>query len=162
MIKLRKVYCGVCQWFFELVNIWQTYKQEHGCLVDFLRLLAVYWPGAQSVRDNHVFCQIFTELIFFSDRLGSKPFLIWLLKTSLHLKYIATLPGNFSLIACFVTLMFDKIVWQHIRGVVGYINHFTTYLPRNLSEKIFWKSVKIWQNYSHEFVASIFLAHTAI
>ena len=36
------------------VNIWQSYKQEHDCLVHFLRLLAVCWPGAQSARDNHV------------------------------------------------------------------------------------------------------------
>jgi len=30
------------------VNIWQSYKQDHGCLMHFLRLLAVCWPGAQS------------------------------------------------------------------------------------------------------------------
>jgi len=28
------------------VNIWQSYKQEHDCLVHFLRLLAVCWPSA--------------------------------------------------------------------------------------------------------------------
>ena len=33
----------------KLVNIWQTYKQERDCLVHFLRLSAVCWPGAQSV-----------------------------------------------------------------------------------------------------------------
>ena len=27
------------------MNIWQSYKQEGGCLVQFLRLLAVWWPG---------------------------------------------------------------------------------------------------------------------
>ena len=36
------------------VNIWQSYKQERDCLVHFLSLLAVCWPGAQSARDNHV------------------------------------------------------------------------------------------------------------
>ena len=30
------------------LNIWQSYKQEHGCIVHFLRLLAVCWSGAQS------------------------------------------------------------------------------------------------------------------
>jgi len=30
------------------MNIWQSYKQERGCLVHFLSLLAVWWPGAQS------------------------------------------------------------------------------------------------------------------
>ena len=28
------------------VNIWQSYKQERDCLVHFLRLIAVCWPGA--------------------------------------------------------------------------------------------------------------------
>ena len=35
------------------MNIWQSYKQELDCLVHFLHLLAVCWPGAQSARDNH-------------------------------------------------------------------------------------------------------------
>ena len=47
------------------VNIWQSYKQERDCLVHFLHLLAVCWPGAQSAWDNHAlacdFCQIFTD-----------------------------------------------------------------------------------------------------
>jgi len=30
------------------VNIWRNYKQKCDCLVHFLRLLAVCWPGAQS------------------------------------------------------------------------------------------------------------------
>jgi len=32
----------------ETGNLWQSYKQERDCLVHFLRLLAVCWPGAQS------------------------------------------------------------------------------------------------------------------
>ena len=39
--------------FFKLVNISQSYKQERDCLVHFLCLLAVFWPGVQSARDNH-------------------------------------------------------------------------------------------------------------
>jgi len=34
--------------FLKSVNIWQSYKQERGCLMHVLRLLAVCWPGAQS------------------------------------------------------------------------------------------------------------------
>ena len=34
------------------MNIWQSYKQKRDCLVHFLRLLAVCWPGAQ--RTWHV------------------------------------------------------------------------------------------------------------
>jgi len=39
--------------FFKSVSIWQSYQQERDCLVHFLRLLAVCWPGAQSAWDNH-------------------------------------------------------------------------------------------------------------
>ena len=58
---------------------------------------------------------------FFTDRLRNKPFLIWLLTTIPHLKYVATLPCNLSLIACFLTLMFYRVVWQHMQGVVGFL-----------------------------------------
>jgi len=34
--------------FLKSVNIWQSYKQKRDCLVHFLRLLAVCWPGARS------------------------------------------------------------------------------------------------------------------
>ena len=34
--------------FFKSVSIWQSYKQECDCLVHFLRLLAVCWPGTQN------------------------------------------------------------------------------------------------------------------
>ena len=36
-------------------RIWRSYKQEHDCLVHFLRLSAVCWPGVQSARDNNAF-----------------------------------------------------------------------------------------------------------
>jgi len=38
----------------KLMNIWRSCKQECGCLVHFLRLLAVWWPGAQSALDNYL------------------------------------------------------------------------------------------------------------
>ena len=34
------------------MNIWQSYTQERDCLVHFLCLLAVCWPGAQSAWDR--------------------------------------------------------------------------------------------------------------
>ena len=42
--------------FLKSVNILQNYKQERGCLVHFLRLLAVHCSYAQSAEDNHVLC----------------------------------------------------------------------------------------------------------
>jgi len=61
----------------------------------------------ESARNNHAFACNFAKylpiLIFFSLILSNKPFLIWLLTmtTSPNLKYVATLPCNLSLIACF-------------------------------------------------------------
>jgi len=94
------------------VNIWQSYKQERDYLVHFLHLLAVCWPGAQSARDNHVLSCNFVKYslikkikTFFIHTLSNKPFLIWLLTTRVpHLKYVATLPCNLSLIACFADI----------------------------------------------------------
>ena len=54
MTKLRKVYCSVLVKQIKSVNSWQSYKQERGCLMHFLHLLAVWWPDAQNARDNHV------------------------------------------------------------------------------------------------------------
>jgi len=95
----------------------------HGCLVHFLHLLAVWWPGVQSSRDNHVLGYNFAKYssilrIFFIDGLTNKPSLIWLLTTPPNHKYVAALPCTLSLIACFLTLMFHKIVWQHTQGMV--------------------------------------------
>ena len=59
---------------FKSVNIWQSYKQERDCLVHFLRLLAVCWPGAQSAPDNHAVACNFAKYspisIFFSFTLS--------------------------------------------------------------------------------------------
>ena len=41
---------SVSAFFLKSVNIWHSYKQEHDCLVHFLRLLAVCWPGASGAR----------------------------------------------------------------------------------------------------------------
>ena len=67
-----------------------------------------------------------------------KPFLIWLVTTPTHLKCVAILTGNLSM-ACFLTLMFHKVVWQ---------------LLRNPSVENICKSVKTLQSYGHEFAAS--------
>jgi len=74
------------QFFFKSINIWQSYKQESGCLVHFLRLLTVWWQGAHSARN----CKFY---------------------------------------------------------------------QKNLAPK---KSVEIWQNYGHEFVASRFFGRPCI
>ena len=37
-----------------LVNIWQSYKQERGCLMRFARLANTLLNDEESSRDNHV------------------------------------------------------------------------------------------------------------
>ena len=108
--KLRMVSCWVCEWKkLKSVNIWQSYKQDRDCLEHFLPLLAVCWPGAQSSWDNHSLACNFAKYspilnFFFTLTLSNEPFLIWLLTTPPHLKYVATLPCNFSLMACFADI----------------------------------------------------------
>jgi len=67
------------------VNIWQSYKQEHGCLMYFARLANTLLKDEESARDNHVFAGNFANyspiVIFFTVRLSNKLFLIWLLTT---------------------------------------------------------------------------------
>jgi len=63
-------------------------------------------------------CEILTDLKNFSlDDFFSKFAVKWLLTTPPHLKYVATLPCNVSLIACFLTLVVHKVVWQNMQGV---------------------------------------------
>ena len=57
-------------------------------------------------------CAKYSPIYFFSPADNNKSFLIWLLATPPHLKYVATLPCNSSLIACFLTLTFHKVVWR--------------------------------------------------
>ena len=40
--------------FFNSVNIWQSYKQESGCLVHFVRLANTLLKDEESARYNHV------------------------------------------------------------------------------------------------------------
>ena len=42
------------EFFFKSVNIWQSYKQERGCLIHFARLANSVLKDEESVRDNHV------------------------------------------------------------------------------------------------------------
>ena len=84
----------------------------------FVRLANTLLKDGESARDNHVLACNFAKyspiLIFFTARLSNKSFLIRLLTTLPRLKYIATLPCNLLLIACSLTLMFHKVVWQHV------------------------------------------------
>ena len=94
------------------VNIWQSYKQERGCLMHLAHLANTLLKDEESARDNHVFVCNFAKYSsikkFFTRRLSNKSFLIWLLTTPPHLKYVATVPCNLSLMACFADINFSQ------------------------------------------------------
>jgi len=78
-----------------------------GCT--FARLARTLIKNEESARDNHVLdCDFakYSPILKFvgTRRLSNKSFLIWLLTTPSHLKYVATLPCNLSLSACFADI----------------------------------------------------------
>ena len=86
-------------------------------------------------------------LIFFTHRLSNKHFLIWLLTTPPHLKYVATLPCNLLLMACFGEFNVSQ------GSVATYARcPFNCKFTKESSSDNFL-SVKIRQNYGHESVA---------
>jgi len=45
------------------VNIWQSYKQERGCLMHFVRLANTMQKDEESARDNHDFASDFAKYL---------------------------------------------------------------------------------------------------
>jgi len=122
---ISRQYCWLCRWnVFKSMNIWQSYRQRGGCLVHFLRLLAVCWPGAQSVRDyNGVACNFakYSPILIFVSLTDSsnKPLLTWLLKSLPHLKYVAIIIIMLFIVSRLFSgiILFHKVVWQHTQGM---------------------------------------------
>ena len=53
--QIKKVFLlSVWLIFFKSVNIWQSYKQERGCLMHFAHLANTLLKDEESARDNHV------------------------------------------------------------------------------------------------------------
>jgi len=79
----------------------------------------------ESAQHKSTFCPVTLPNIhrfyFFTETLSNKRFLICLLTTLPHLKYVATLPCSVSSFACFLPLMFHKVVWQHMLGAVRFL-----------------------------------------
>jgi len=74
----------------------------------------------------------------------TKPFLIWLLTTQPHIKYVATLPCNLPLIACFADINVSHGSVATYARCDGMFNiHLTANSLRNLPVKKIGKSVKI-------------------
>jgi len=73
-----------------------------------------------------------------TDRLTDKPLLIWL-TTPPHLKYVATLPCNLSLMACFADVNISQGSLATYARCGGIFNiRLTTNFPRSLPVKIFF------------------------
>ena len=89
-------------------------------------------------------CQIFTdfEKKKITYKLSSKPFRIWLLTTPPHLKYVATVPRNLSLMAWFADINVSQgSVATYARCGGIFIIHLSTNLGGNLPVNFFLKSV---------------------
>jgi len=116
----------------------QSYKQRRDCLVHFLRLSAVCWPGAQSVCDNHALTCNFAKYspikCFSTHTLSNKPFLT----TQPHLKYVATLSCNLYWMDCFADVDVSQgSVATYARCGGIYNIRLTANLLRNLPVKLF-------------------------
>jgi len=80
----------------------------------------------------------------FTHTLCNKPFLVWLLTTPPHLKYVATLPCNLSLMACFADInvsLGSVATYARCGGIFN--THLTANLLRNVPVKKICKSVKV-------------------
>ena len=109
-------------------------KQECGCLKTLLK-------RSESALDNHVLACVFSIYLQnkqFTDGLSNKPFLIWLLTTPLHLRYVARLHCNLSLTACFADINVSQgsVTTYARRGGIFNI-HLTTNLHRNFPVDFF-------------------------
>jgi len=49
--------------FFKSVNIWQSYKQQRGCLMHFAHLANTLLLDEESARDNHVLACDFAKYL---------------------------------------------------------------------------------------------------
>ena len=141
-----QVYFWVCKWIF--LNRWILGKAAVWCT---LRTWPTYCYKTKVVSETITFLLVTWRNIYrfikkFIYRLSNKPVLIWSLTTPPRLKYVATLPCNLSLMACFA----DIIVLQG--GVAtqatcdGIFNiRLTTNLPRNLLLEFFFLD-RLWFN----------------
>ena len=114
------------------MNIWQSYKQERGCLMHFVRMANTVLED----EDNHLVACNFAKCSpikkNFTHRLSNKPFFVWLLTIPPHLKYAATLPYDLSLKTCFADINVSQGNVATIARCGGIFNiHLTANLPRN-------------------------------
>ena len=111
-------------------------SKKRDYLVHFFRLLTTCWSGAplaQSTWDN---CALAHRLKKITHTLSNKTFLIWLLPTPPHLKYVATLRCNLSLIASFADVNVSQGSVGTYAKCGGMFNkHLTANLLRNLPLK---------------------------
>ena len=127
---------------FKSVNIWQSYKQERDCLMHFARLANTLLKDEESARDNYVlacnfvkYLPIYTKIL----TLGNKHLLIWLLTTLPHLKHVATLPCNLSLVDINVS-QGSVTTYARCECVIGFLiatfmHIYQRIFQRNICEK---------------------------
>ena len=97
-----------------------------------------------------------------THRLSNKPFLIWLLTTPPHLKYVATIHCSLWLIAGFDdTDVSQGSVATYTRFGVGFEYQFNYKFTTESYSEIFIR-LRFYRNNGHESVSSLFLAHPVV
>ena len=107
------------------------------------RLYGVDAPGWPSAHMHETITFLLVTLLNiyqfkkkFTHRLSNEPFLIWSLTTPSHLKYVATLPCNLSLMACFADINVSQgSVATNARCGGIFDVHLTANLPGNMLVK---------------------------
>ena len=54
------------------MNIWQSYKQERNCLVQFVHVTNTLLKDEESAQDNHVFACIFAKYLPIGKKIHSQ------------------------------------------------------------------------------------------
>jgi len=109
----------------------------------FARLANTQLKDEESARDDHVLACNFAKNIHrfkknLTHRLNNNPFLIRLLTTPPHLKYVATLPCNLLLMACFADINVSQgSVATYARCGGTFNMHLTANLPGNFPANFF-------------------------
>jgi len=78
---------------------WAMYKSA-----PHSRQITMPEPHTQCLQAGCPSCRSTNSVKGTDSAVNNKPFLIWLLTTPQHIKYVATLPCNLSLMACFADI----------------------------------------------------------
>jgi len=121
----------------------------------FARMANTLLKDEESTRDDYILLVTLPN-IYRLKKLRNKPFLIWLLTTPPHLKYVATIHCSLWLIDCFAdTDVSQGSVATYTRCGVGFEYQFNYKFTTESYSEIFIR-LRFDRNNGHESVSSLF------